>query len=224
VSETTPKRWRVWVALVLPNFILALCALPLVAYLMVARELRGDALRAAIEERVALPALVGFGLIFALVRALARRDGWRLADLGWTRFTALDGAIGAGLAVLIAALNQWLLYPLVMRFQPSFEPTVPRLGLLEVTALGVGAIVAEDTLYRGYALRALRERHGVGVAVAVTTLFYAVLSPPGIALKLWAFGFGLLLVALRLWRGSLWPVALVHLLVAIAPKAISMLK
>ena len=81
------------------------------------------------------------------------------------------------------------------------------------------AVVAEDTLYRGYAFVALRARHGPVLAVVVTSVFYALLAPgPDLALKAWALLFGLLLAGLRLWRGNLWPVVLAHAVVSLAPK------
>jgi membrane protease YdiL (CAAX protease family) len=57
----------------------------------------------------------------------------------------------------------------------------------------------------------------------VTTLAYALLAPQGIALSLWAVGFGLVLCALRLWRGSLWAGAIVHFVVGVGPKVVATL-
>ena len=64
------------------------------------------------------------------------------------------------------------------------------------------------------------ERGEVRVRVLVTSAAYAILTPQGWPLMLWAFGFGLLLGGLRLFSENLWPSAAAHLVVALTPRLI----
>ena len=216
------RGFRVWLALLGTPVVLACAFLPLGAYLAGARGLRGDELSKAIEPLAVFPASVGFAAAFLLTRALAKRDGLALETLGWGRPTPVDVVIGVGAGGLLAAVNAWLLYPLVQVSQPSFDPTLATMSLPAVAVTMVIAAVAEDTLYRGYALVVLKDRHGAVVAIAVTTTFYALLTPAqGVPLVLWAGYFGIVLTGLRLWRKSLWPVTLTHCVVALSPKLLA---
>lgn len=216
------KGFRVWLALLGSPVVLACAFLPLAAYLSAARGLRGDELAKAIEPLAVFPASVGFTAAFLLTRLLAKSDGLALKTLGWSRPTPVDVVIGLCTGGLLAAVNTWLLYPLVQASQPSFDPTLAAVSLPAVLLTMVIAAVAEDTLYRGYALVVLKDRHGAVVAIAVTTTFYALLTPAqGLPLVLWAGSFGVVLTGLRLWRRNLWPVTLTHCIVALSPKLLA---
>lgn len=217
-------RWRVWAAIAGAPVVLMFAFLPLVVLLAGVRGLRGDALMRAIEPLAPLPGAVGFVLIFALTAWLSGKDGLALGALGWhprARSTAqlvVDVAVGMGGAAVVVALNHAVLFPLLRQHDPSFDPSLPAVGLVPAAAMLLVAIAAEETLYRGYGWRVLRERHGAVVALLVTSVAYALLTPgPGVALKVWALGFGVLLAVVRAWRGSLWPGAIVHAAASLAP-------
>jgi membrane protease YdiL (CAAX protease family) len=213
---------RVWIALVAPPIALLAAFIPFAAYLAGVRGVPTEELPKAMERIAAVPATLGFAAAFFAARALARRDGLTLGDLGWTRPTAVDLLVAIAAAALLAALNAFALYPRVQAAQPEFDPTLPGVSLPAAALTLVVAVVAEDTVFRGYGLRVLRERHGVVVAVAVTTVFYSLVTPgPGYALRLWTLYFGLVLCALRLWRQNLWPVAIAHALVSLTPKLLA---
>lgn len=212
-------RARVWLALLAMPLLLGLAFAPFAAWLMQTRGLEGQALAEAMQPIAVFPATLGFGAAFLLTRALAKKDGLSLGTLGWARPSLADVAIGVGAAAVLGALNAWVLYPLVQAAQPSFDPTLPKVSLGAAAVTLLVAAVAEDTLYRGYALSVLRERHGAVAAVAVTSIFYALVTPAqGLALVLWAYYFGVVLCGLRLWRKNLWPVTIAHGLVALGPK------
>ena len=215
-----PATWPVWATLVAAPMILGLAFLPVIAWMAGLRGLRGPDLLRAVEQVAAVPATVGFGLILLLTWRMARRDQLSHRTLGWRRPLWTAVLVGIGCGLLIATLNQAWLYPLIQRFQPGFDPSLGDVPLIMAALMMGVAIVAEDTLYRGYALVQLQARHGVGAAVGICSLFYALLTPgPELALKVWALGFGLVLSALRLWTGSLWPVVLAHLIVSLGPRA-----
>lgn len=213
-----------WLALLVLPVALAGAFSPFIGYLAFADGLRGDALVTALEAVAPIPATAAFAIGFWVIRSLARKDGLALAALGWIRPSAADLGIGLTAALGLSVLNARVLYPLVEAAQPSFDPTLAAVSLpVGVVMLSVAA-VAEDTLYRGYALRVLRERHGTIVAVLVTTLAYALLAPGSeLPLKLWAAYFGAVLCLLRLWRRNLWPVVITHVLVALSPKLLATL-
>lgn len=214
-----PATRRVWLALVGAPFVLGVPFALAAAVLVVVRDVRADELMTAMLPIAPVPGVIGFAAIFALSRALARRDGLSWADLGWYAPRARDLAAGVALGALVVAANAWLLHPLLARLHASFDPIARAVPLLPALALLTVAVVAEDTLYRGYALPVLRARYGVTRAVLFTSIAYALLTPgPEWGLKAWAFGFGALLAGLRLWRGSLVPVVAAHLFVSVAPR------
>jgi membrane protease YdiL (CAAX protease family) len=206
-----PKKRRVWAALIGAPFVLGLTFFPVVGYVASTQKLEGDALMQAIEPIGVYPASVGFALVLALTRWLAARDG---VALGWSRPSPADLAIGLGLGATLATLDAKWLFPAI-----GFDATLPGVPLAAAVGGLAIASAAEDTLYRGYALTVLKARHGLPVAIAVTTLFYVFIAPPrSVALLAWAVGFGVMLCGVRLWRGNLWPVVLTHALVATGPK------
>jgi membrane protease YdiL (CAAX protease family) len=212
----------VWVALLSPPLVLGVCFAPAVLFVSARNPgLSGDALNAAVQAIAPFPATLGFLAVFALTRWLAKGAGLSLSALGWRKPTAVDLAIGAGLALVLAALNTAFVFPLLHQLRPAFDPSLAAVPLPLVLLMLPVAAVAEDTLYRGYGFEVLRARHGVAVAVGATSLTYAVLAPQGgLPLNAWAAAFGLLLAGLKLWRGNLWPVLMVHAAVAVAPKVV----
>lgn len=217
-------RWRVWAALVGAPLVLMVAFLPLIVLLAGVRGLRGDELVRAIEPLAPLPGALGFALIFALTAWLSGKDGLALGALGWdararsTTRLVVDVAVGVVGAAMVVALDHAVLFPLLRLHDPSFEPSLPAVGLIGAVAMLLVAIAAEETLYRGYAWCVLRERHGTVVAVLVTSAAYALLTPgPGVGLKLWALSFGVVLALVRAWRGTLWSGAIVHGAASLAP-------
>lgn len=215
------KTARVWIALFVAPVVLALAFLPFVATLA-SRGLEGDALLAAMESIAVYPSLLGFPSVFVLAWRGARADGESLASLGWTVPRPASLALALALGVVVATLNHLLLHPFIQQHQPMFDPTLPSVPLWAIVATLIVATVAEDTLYRGYALQVLGQRHGAKLAVLLTSTFYASMTPgAGWPLMLWAFGFGLLLAGLKLQTRSLPAVVLTHLLVGLAPRLLA---
>jgi membrane protease YdiL (CAAX protease family) len=216
---------RVWVTLFAAPLVLALAFAPVLVFFATVRDLDADALLRAVEGVAALPASVAFVALLLLTRFQAKRDGRSMATLGWTwPPRAQEIVVGLGAGGLVAMLDALWFYPLVQRFQPGFDPTLAGTPLWAATAMLLLGVAAEETLYRGYALTRLRQRYGAVVAAVVTSVFYVLLTPgPDVALKVWAFFFGLALAALRMWRGTLWSVALAHVVVSLGPKVVASL-
>lgn len=212
---------RVWIALAALPLLLGVTFAPVIAYLASTRGLSGDALAKAMEPLAPLPGAIGFAAALSLTRWLAKKDGLSLADVGWGRPSAVDVGVGVSLAGVLSAANAYVFYPLIQTSRPTFDPTLPNVSLPAAMALMTVAVVAEDTLYRGYAWTVLQRRHGTLFAVGVTSLFYAAVAPgAGLPLMLWALCFGVVLCGIRLWRKRLWPVVIVHWLVALGPKLV----
>lgn len=219
-----PSLRRMWVALLAAPLVLFAAFAPVVAWLSSQGRLGDDPVK-AMEPIAAGPSVVGFGALFLLVRTLARRDGLSLRDLGWTRPSALDVGVGLGVGLGFFALEHLALHPWLIGLRPSFDPTLASTPLPLVLLMLPVAMVAEDTLYRGYAFVRLRERHGVVVAGAVTTVGYALLAPgQGWPLTVFTLGLGVVLFAVRLWRGGLVPVLLVHLVAGVGPVLLGRLR
>lgn len=218
-------RARPWLSLLLPPLLLAASFALTAAVLLAAGAATPETVGAALEASPMVPATLGFVLAFVVVvRWFAKPDGRSLAALGWSTPTRADVVTGVVAAIVFTPLNTLVLFPLVTAADPSFDATAARLPLWGAVLLFGSGVLAEETVYRGYALPALKERVGTMPAVLVTSLAYALLAPgPTWPPKVWAFGFGLLAAALRVWRGSLWPVALVHLSASLAPKLLAAL-
>ena len=212
------RAWRAWVALLVPPLSLAGTFAVAALWLVGARGVAGFEVAAALQAAPALPAGLGFAAAFLAARALARRDGLSLAELGWRRPAPADLAWAAAVAAAVWAANALLLYPLLRSAQPSFDPGLPGVPLGPTVAMLTLGVAAEETVYRGFAFRRLAERHGAWAAAAITSVAYAALAPgPELPLKAWALGFGLVLAALRHLRGNLWAVALAHAVVSLGP-------
>jgi membrane protease YdiL (CAAX protease family) len=199
-------------------FVLGLCFAPWIAYYSGKLGLKDEALMAAITPVAPFPAALGFLGIFALSWKFASGEKLTLARIGWRRPSAADVAIGLAVGLFLGGVNRSVIFPLLMQFQPSFDPSLDGVPWLPARLMLVVAVFAEDTLYRGYAWDRFRGRFGVFPAILVTSFAYALLAPgPELPIKLWAFAFGLFLSLVRLWRNNLWPVAIVHLLVSVPP-------
>jgi membrane protease YdiL (CAAX protease family) len=214
-----PSLRRTVIALVCAPLLLAICVAPLALYVSSTRHVEGDALMRAIEPMTPGPITIGFVLLLLLTTRFAHRDGFTLATLGWTRPSAKDLliAIAATPVVVLAATK--IGYPAIQTVRPSFDPAVPAIAFAPAVVMLVAAVIAEDTLYRGYALQKLCDRLGRPAAIALTSLAYALLAPgQGLALVVFAFVLGVTLCAIRLAAKSIGPVMFVHVATALAPK------
>lgn len=214
-----------------PYLALLVCPLGLgVAFLLSGAVLLSSGTSLSMVERTLMraptvPLILGFGSAFVVVRWMAGLDGRSLAQLGWSRPSPLDASIAvAGIAVLVP-LHLVAIFPALAELDPSFDPQLEGLSLPAALAGFLVSVVVEETVYRGYALDLLHARLGRFFAVLLTSFGYALLVPgTGLALKAWAVAFGLLLAALKSWRGSLWPGALIHLALSLGPKIVALVQ
>lgn len=201
--------------------VLALAFMPVVAWFAYC-GLRGEALVGAIAPVAVWPGTLAFVAIFGLTTLLAGRDGLSWGDLGWCYPTMREVFLGVSVGVGVATLNGAILYPLLQAAQPSFDPLARALSLPAVSLLLGTAIIAEESLYRGYAFIVLRRRYGAIIAWVGPAILYPLLTPgPELPLKLWALGFGFVLGRLRLGTRSLVPVMLAHALVSLGPRLLA---
>lgn len=216
-------RARVWLALLAMPLGLAAAFAALVAVLVGVRGVPADTLEQVVPSHAPWAVVPAMALSFAVTRALARRDGLDLHALGWRQPSLADAGIGLGAVAVLLPLHQLVFAPMLVRAQPGFDPALRTLALLPAAVMLLASVVAEDTLYRGYALEVLRARWGSLAAIAVTSFAYALLAPGfEFPLKLWALGLGVVLGLLRLAWPSLWPVAVVHAALALGPKLLAL--
>jgi membrane protease YdiL (CAAX protease family) len=204
--------------------LLAACVAPLAAFVASTKSLEGDDLMRAIEPMTPVPIAIGFALMFLLTARLARGDGLDLAAIGWKRPSPKDLLIGGAATPIVVLTATLLAYPAIQRVRPMFDPAVPQIAFAPAALMLIAAVVAEDTLYRGYALRQLSSRIGRPGAVVLTSVAYALLAPgQGWPLVLFAFILGIGLCAIRLATVSIVPVMFVHAATALAPKVEALL-
>ncbi|MBL8922001.1 MAG: CPBP family intramembrane metalloprotease [Myxococcaceae bacterium] len=216
-------RLRPWLSLVIAPLCLAACFALAAVALLATGKATPEAVGATLQASPVAPATAGFLLAFVLARWFARADGLTLAALGWSRPGPKEALVALAAVLVFAPLNTFVLFPLVQRADPSFDATAGTVSLVGAVLMFSAAVVAEETVYRGYALTLLKARLGVAGAVVATSLAYALLAPGATwPPKAWALGFGLLASALRLWRGTLWVPAVVHLGASLTPKLLAL--
>jgi membrane protease YdiL (CAAX protease family) len=217
-------RLRPWLSLLVGPLCLAACFVLAALALVATGTATPQTVGATLSSAPVAPATAGFALALVVVtRWFARADGLTLASLGWSRPSTKDAALALGAALAFAPLNTFVFFPLVQRADPSFDATAGTVPLAGALLMFGVAVVAEETIYRGYALLTLKARLGPVGAVVATSVAYALLAPGATwPPKAWALGFGAFAAALRLWRGSLWLPAAVHLAASLTPKLIAL--
>ena len=176
-------------------------------------------------ERPDLDTAIWWGLAATLPPALAasvvaarRFEGFGLATLGlpWSRgggrYLLAGSAFGVALMVtvlLVLVAAGWLRW----RVEGGALGAAALHGGL-LTALLLGAALAEELLFRGYPLQALAERNGAPVAVGITSLGFGLVHAgnPGVSpLALANITLAGVLLGLAYWRTySLWYATGVH--------------
>ncbi|WP_426689435.1 CPBP family intramembrane glutamic endopeptidase [Rhodanobacter ginsengiterrae] len=193
----------------------------------------GQSPQAAIGNALARPAMQAW-LAIASLGLAAPLTLW-LAHRQWRPWWSLDRPPGLGfhaphrahfwiLAVSIgllapwlgALLTQWLAqgHAVTQDIQQigSRTPMAPRMLLIMVVVC-LGPMV-EELLFRGVLLSALLTRWNASVAVTGSSLLFALIHLPGLDYQWYALPnlllLALLLTALRLRSGSIWPGVLAH--------------
>jgi CAAX protease family protein len=172
-------------------------------------------LRTAVTSVISQAALYGGGVaaVVGLVRlrrhASLRTLGWVPVPARWL-LSAIPVALVAYLLVIIAGAVGNALFPQAHNGQPTavrgaFGHDLP----LAVLAVSVVAPFAEETYFRGFLFGWLRGRVPLWLAVAVSSLVFA-LAHAELALLLPTFTLGCLLALVYHRSGSLFPGMLVH--------------
>jgi membrane protease YdiL (CAAX protease family) len=133
-----------------------------------------------------------------------------------TWFFALAIATGLLLPWIGSLLTQWLAqgHPVTQDIQQigARTPLASRL-LLVLVVVGVGPVV-EELLFRGVLLSALMRHCRAGLAVAFSSLAFALIHLPGLDYQWYAVPslllLAVLLAVLRLGSKSIWPAVLAH--------------
>jgi membrane protease YdiL (CAAX protease family) len=148
---------------------------------------------------------------------LCRGQGWVVESL-----LGLAGYVAAIPLVVIASYGYHILIR-VLGIDPESagHPYVPELlgaasawevGVLFLMAVGIAPVV-EELFFRGILYGALRQAWGAVPAACGVSLIFALLHPQGLLAIPLLFTLGLVLAALREWRGSLVAPIVAHALV-----------
>jgi len=149
------------------------------------------------------------------VRAFAFRAG-ALSPAGWAWGLLAALCFATSVHAAIVLLFRFVPFPLAAfrrGYDISFVPTLP-LRWLTCVISATSAGVCEETGFRGYMQRPIEQRHGVPVAILVSSLFFmAVHLTKGWAVPAMVpivFGAGVLLGVLAWAAGSLIPAMIGH--------------
>ena len=147
------------------------------------------------------------------------RDALGLLPFGWAALAVLV-PLGIGTSVLLSELDnlvRWLFPQMPTLFLDVFETlfSAPLLGFLFVVVM---APFTEEFLFRGVVLRGLLRRHGPWGACVVSALLFGLinLNPPQIIAGSLV---GLVLAAVHLKTGSVWPCVWLHAVFNAVPVA-----
>ncbi len=171
--------------------------------------------------------MINDAAMFVVLWMVMRRGGWRMADIGWRFGNWRQVALDVGLGVAVGALLYWIenaaigpaaekicaalhwSYAGLPRVLPQPSPVL-FVARIATTTLFAGTV--EESIYRGYAITALRQRLGTTVAVLVTSAFFGAMHLGffGASGMLLNFFDGLVLAGLFLSRGRVLPAAVAH--------------
>lgn len=161
------------------------------------------------------PILAGLGSAILAIAISRRPSNYALAfrpnltELGW----------GIAVGVVLVAITH-ACYVLLAPVLPSIEPIARELYAIArgphpavALALLLPVVLAEEVLYRGQLLDALRHELPAASAIVLGSLLYALAQAPlgGFPLFLAALGLGLVWTLLRLFRGNLVAALVSHL-------------
>lgn len=172
---------------------------------------------------VYLPIVVVDVLCIAIVASLLRRRGqtlrgligFRLRDTGWALLFTLLLVIGFFTATFIGNLVAYQGPPPMTG--GTFTPPL-WYGLWSLIVAPITIALAEELLYRGWALPELAARTNQVIGVLVMSLFFALQHTAFTSLDVRAqiarfiamFLSGILFAGLYLWRQRLWPIIVAH--------------
>jgi uncharacterized protein len=149
------------------------------------------------------------GLVRLRRHASLRTLGWSPVAPRWL-LSALPLAMAAYLVVILAGAAGHAIFPHAQNSQPTLvRGAFGHHLLLAVVAVSVVAPFAEETYFRGFLFGWLRGRVPLWLAVAISSLLFA-LAHAELALLLPTFTLGCLLALVYQRSGSLYPGMIIH--------------
>lgn len=225
-EKTNPTHHRIWWILIAPPLLFLI--LTILASLAVGFVVQGDPERVESGITGAIPyvLLLTQVLMALLLWRLMKSEGLTLADIGWHisegQKTGTELLIAIGVSIPLVLINQFVLLPVTEWLQIHVGDYVPAgsagetlgatLGITFLSAVVLAPFV-EESLYRGFALRHLRDRLSPIAAFLIVMVFFALLH---FAQGFWPMVYTMVAHAvfagLALWRGNLYAAWLTHLL------------
>lgn len=217
---------RAWWILILPP--LLFLVLTILASLAIGFAVRGDPEQIESGTTAAVPYILLFTqlLMALLLWRFTKADGLVFADIGWRlregQKPLTEILIAIGVAIPLMLVNQFALLPITEWLQINVGDYVPPGAVGET--LGAAAVVTaisavilapfvEESLYRGYATRRLREKLGPVAAFLIVMVFFALLHwAQGVWSMLYTMVAHAIFAGLALWRGNLYAAWMTHLL------------
>ncbi len=134
----------------------------------------------------------------------------RLSPLSINRqFTTIELMIAFAGLLLWGAVIQVMHWPTQPEIAPLLEGDALAIALGFVAAALV-APITEEAFFRGFIIGGLRKRFGAIASLLISAVFFALVHPPLTIFPV-IFMLGLMLGALLLQTGSLWPAIFLHM-------------
>jgi membrane protease YdiL (CAAX protease family) len=153
----------------------------------------------------------------AMLWPVLRGNPWSLTrmELGWHRGQGIIREIACGLIGYLAALPLLAIMLIITLQLIRLSGTTPTHPITSYLNGGTGELVLiyfiaciwapifEETMFRGALFNHLRARHGWWISAGIVGLLFAAVHPQGWTVIPVLGGIGMVLCALREWRGSL---------------------
>lgn len=185
---------RIWWVLALPPFIFFVVIVFFAIYFGAIVGDNSQEIAQRTQESIPYILLVVQVILLLLLVGALKADGLRFRDIGWqfskTKSVSREVVIGAIVGIALGFAYVFILSPLLDWLQKNIGDYGPPGGLVSsLRSAAVPFFVAnillapfvEESLYRGYALRRLRQKNGDGVAALITCTCFGFLH--------WAGGF-----------------------------------
>lgn len=225
--RSVPPRRRVWMALVLPSWVLLAFILSQVVVsggyaILEALGVSFASVNAAVLNSALGALIYALTIVIVIAGPLLLKRRTTRADLGLQRgpswmdilITPLGFIAYMVLSALLLAFAQQ--YMTFIDFDQPQDVGFDQIGqqyeyILAFLTLVVVAPVAEEILFRGYLLGKLRKYTPLWIAILITSLLF------GLVHFAWnvgidTFALSIILCLVTVWSKSLWPAILLHML------------
>ena len=204
------KEWTLWLILAIPAFLLGIIIFTAAGAGIQLRGIEPDQIGAFIEELLPLLLTVNHILVFGILLYILNKNSLKLSDIGWKiPDSGLGREIITGILFgVLLYLFKEIVYDPIDAYLNGRSPSFTSLfnfhlnrSEVPMIAAAVSIIFIEESVYRGFGIKAMNNRYSIYSTVLVTSIFFGLLhwgnGPEAI---LYTSVVGLFYAGIFLWR------------------------